>query len=130
MLAQHIDAIKENNLCFRCVGEAYLSAEVRSQGKRRKCSYCGRTRRCYDIGMMAERIEAVFEEHYVRTSDQPNSWQVTMLSDPESNYDWERDGEPVVYAIMNAADTPETAAEDIQKILEEKHEDFELICDG
>jgi hypothetical protein len=63
---------------------------------------------------MADLIDAVFEQHYVRTSDQPNSWQYARLSDKESDYDWERDGEPVVFAIMNAAEIPETAAQDIQ----------------
>jgi len=48
-----------------------------------------------------------------------------LLSDKESDYEWERGGEDVVYAIMNAADIPENAAGDIQKILEDKFSDFE-----
>ena len=48
-----------------------------------------------------------------------------MLADEELNYVWERDGEPVSYAIMNSADIPEAAANDIQQILEDKYSDYE-----
>ena len=99
---------------------------MRAQGKNLKCSYCGQVAKSYSIGELAERIEEVFEQHYFRTSDQPTAWQYSMLADKESSYDWERDGEPVVYAIMNAADIPEPAADDIQQILEEKYFDFDL----
>ncbi len=61
---------------------------------------------------MSERIKYVFDQHYVRTSDQPNSLQHAMMADRESVYDWWREGEPVVVAIMNAADIPEEAAQD------------------
>ncbi len=117
-------------LCWRCVGEAYLRAEIRRQGRRRRCAFCERTAKSYTIDEMAERIEAVFDQHFVRTFDQPNSWQQTMLSDRESDYDWERDGEPVVDAIMNAADMPEAAAQDIQALLDDEHGDFDTDAMG
>lgn len=119
------DELKAKALCHRCIGEAFLADEIRRDGKRRPCSYCGRRAKSYTIGEMADRVEVVFEEHFSRTSDQPDSWQITLLSDRESSYDWERDGEPVVDAIMNSAEMPEAAASDIQQILEEKCEDFE-----
>ena len=48
-----------------------------------------------------------------------------MLADRESHYEWERDGEPVVDAIMNAADMPEEAAGDIQRLLEDEYSDWD-----
>lgn len=122
--------LRAKNLCYRCIGEDYLRAEVQWEGRRRRCSYCDRTIKSYTIGEMAERIEQVFEEHFVRTSDQPNSWQQTLLSDRESEYDWERDGEPVVQAIAGAADIPVEAAEDIQAILDDEHDDFDSAAMG
>lgn len=74
---------------------------------------------------MTERIATVFDQHYRRTSDQPDDYQYMMLKDKESNYDWERDGEPVIQAIANAASIPDTAAKDIQAILAVEHSDFE-----
>ena len=127
---QEVEELKAKKLCHRCVGETYLNDEIQRDGKRRKCSYCDRTAKSYLIGKMTERVETAFEQHYVRTSDQPTSWQQSMLSDRESGYDWERDGEQTVYAIMNAADIPEAAAEDIQQILEDKFDDFDSAAMG
>jgi hypothetical protein len=84
----------------------------------------------YRIGVLAERIEEVFDQHYFRTSDQPTPLQYSMLADKESDYDWERDGEPVLYAIMNAADIPKAAAQDIQQILEDQYSDFDATVSG
>ncbi len=127
---EQIDELKAKNLCYNCVGEEYFRVEIRREGRRRRCAYCGKIAKAYSIDEVAERIELVFDQHYFRTSDQPNSWQYSMLSDKESNYDWERDGEPVIYAIMNSADIPEQAAEDIQQILDDKFDDFESAAMG
>lgn len=127
---QEVEKLKAKKLCHRCVGETYLRDEIQRDGKRRKCSYCDRTAKSYLIGKMTERVETAFEQHYARTSDQPTSWQQSMLSDIESDYDWERDGEHTVYAIMNAADMPEAAAADIQQILEAKFDDFDSAAMG
>ena len=126
----HPDELKAKALCHGCIGEAFLADEVLRDGKRRTCSYCGRKAKTYTIGEMADRVEAVFKEHYVRTSDWPDPWQITLLSDPESDYSPERAGEPVVDAIMNSADMPEVAANDIQKILEDEHDDFDMAAMG
>ena len=122
--------MKVKRLCYACVGEQYLHDEMLSQGVRGTCDYCGQIRESYDIGDLAERIQAAFAQHYVRTSDQPTSEQYMLLSDRESDYDWERDGEPVVYAIMNSADMPEAAAKDIQEILEDEHGDWDAAKVG
>lgn len=124
------DDLKNKRQCFRCVGEDFLKRDIQANGKRRKCSYCGKVGKSYSIGEMSERIETAFAEHYNRTSDQPTSFHYAMLADKEINYVWYRDGEEVVYAIMNAADIPEEAASDIQRILDEKFGDFESATMG
>lgn len=125
-----IDGLKEKRLCFVCVDEEFLSAEIQSQGKIATCSYCGDEHESYSIEAMAERIFEVFEEHYTRTSASPTSFQYAMMADKEGTYDWERDGEPVVYAIMNAADMPEEAARDIQEILGDENSDMDAALSG
>jgi len=128
--SEDIEELKAKRLCYHCVGEVYLRAEMQRQGRRGQCSYCNRRAKSYTIGDLAERIEEVFEQHFRRTSDQPSSWQQTLLSDRESTYEWERDGEPVIQAIANAADMPEEAAEDIQTILDDEHGDFDSAAVG
>lgn len=88
-------------------------------------THCGRSARSYTIEDMAERVETAFEQHFRRTADEPDDWQRSLLSDRESNYVWERDGEPVVRAIVNAAEIPEQAAQDIQAVLDDKHSDVD-----
>lgn len=123
--SDEIEKIKKRRICFQCVGDDYLSDEILDRGKTRKCFYCGTKQKTYDIGNMSERVEKAFEQHYVRTSDQPGFYESMMLADDESNYHWEREGEPVVEAIMIAAGIPENAASDIQEILSDEYYDFE-----
>ncbi|TBE49937.1 hypothetical protein ELH06_12585 [Rhizobium ruizarguesonis] len=86
-----IQELKAKKLYQRSVGETCLSNEILRQGKRHKCSYCDSIAKSCLIGGIAERVETAFEQHYARTSDQPTSWQQTMLSDRESDYEWDRD---------------------------------------
>lgn len=125
-----IDDLKKKRLCYRCIGETFLKSEVQRIGNRACCSYCHCNAESYEIEEIAERIETAFEQHFRRTSDQPTYWQQSLLSDRESDYEWERDGEPVVWAIMNAADIPEEAAKDIQLILDDTYGDFEAAAMG
>lgn len=120
-----IDELKEKRLCFSCVGDGFLIRTIKANGERKKCSYCKKMGKTYSIGEMSERVEEAFAEHYIRTSDQPSSFQYAMLADKGSDYDWDRDGEPVIHAIMNAADVPEEAASDIQQVLEDRFSDYE-----
>jgi hypothetical protein len=122
--------LKMQNLCFRCTAEEYLSNEIKKHGKRAQCGYCGKTSQCYSLEELAGRIEQAFDNHYERTSDQPDAYQSMMLSDRESDYEWERKGEATVYAIMNAAEIPEDAAKDLQVILDDRHFDFDSAAMG
>jgi len=127
---EDIDELETKRLCHRCIGEQYLRIEVRRKGQYRLCSYCNRLGRSYTIEDIAEHIDTAFEQHFRRTSDQPTSWQQSLLSDRECNYEWERDGEEVIWAIANAADIPEQAALDIQSILDDKYSDFDAAVMG
>ena len=124
------DELKAKRICYQCVGESHLSEEIEQGGQVAQCSYCEETEKTFTIEEMADRVETAFDARYTVTSDQPNSWQQSLLSDRESNYDWERDGEPVVDAIENAAEIPHAAAEDIQAILDDRFEDFEAAKMG
>lgn len=120
-----IDDWKGVRICFDCVGESYLSKEIEQNGKIVQCSYCEQTAESYSIDELAQRIEIAFDHHYYRTSDQPDSWQESLLADRESLYEWDREGSPVIDAIEDAAQIPRKAAVDVQTILEDKYSDFE-----
>ncbi|CAH0445257.1 hypothetical protein [Ralstonia pseudosolanacearum] len=81
------DCLITKRICYTCVGETYLSTEIKQSAEEGACAYCGETAPSLTIDDLAERIETAFEEHYIRTSDQPNSWQERILADKESDYD-------------------------------------------
>lgn len=124
------DELKAKRICCGCVGEAYLSHEIDRTGEEAECSYCEETAQCWTVEDLADRIETAFEHHYIRTSDQPTAWQQSLLSDRESDYEWERDGYPVLDAIEGATEIPREAAEDVLAILDDKHSDFDSAAMG
>ncbi|WP_439845394.1 RES family NAD+ phosphorylase [Aeromonas veronii] len=117
-------------ICCGCVGEEYLSCEIEKSGVKKQCSYCGEVKQAWTIEELSNAIEVAFEHHFIRTSDQPNSWQELMLADRESEYNWYRDGEPVRDVIVNTANISEDAANDVLEILADKHYDHHLAKIG
>jgi hypothetical protein len=126
----NVEELKDRVLCAECVGEAFLKNEIDTKGKRRKCSYCGSMGRSYSIDAIATQVEQAFEDHFVRTSSQPDDFQSAMMRDEDSTYEWEREGQETVYAIMDAAVLPEAVARDIQQVLADKHFDFDSAAMG
>lgn len=108
-------------ICYTCIGEAYLSAEVCKFDQEGECDYCGVIASSISIDDLAERVEDAFADHYTRTATDPDFWQERLMADRELNYSWLRDGWPVYEAIQDAAGLGEEPAADVLEILEEKH---------
>jgi hypothetical protein len=119
------DELSEKMLCHRCVGDDYLTVEIERDGTDQQCSYCKKVAKSYGLNAVVDRVELAFEQHYVRTSDQPDAWQQTLQRDRESTYDWDRDGQPVLDAIGCAVNVEEEIARDIHEILEDRYSDME-----
>ena len=117
-------------ICCQCVKETYLAHEIGQDGVEGKCSYCGSAQACIAVGTLADRIDTAFNHHYSITSDQPHSWQQSLLSDRESDYEWERDGYPVLDVIEAAASIPREAAEDVLEILTDRYGDLDASLMG
>lgn len=126
LYSEDINDLEAQRICFQCVGEVYLSEEIKQYGAIEQCSYCHQTAQAYAIGDMAELVETAFQHHFYRTPDQPESWQDRLLADRESDYVWVREGYRVVDAIQAAAEIPEDAASDVLAILDYRHCDYEL----
>jgi hypothetical protein len=117
-------------VCFACVGDSFLSGSIKGSTEQHTCSYCHTTREVISIEAFADEIEGAFNRHYRRTATEPDDYEYMLLRDKESSYDWERHGEPVVDAIANAAEVDETIAEDAQRILGDRHSDFDAAAMG
>ena len=110
-------------LCATCVGEPFLKAVIRKEGDIARCDFCTRRKgRTFTLKQMADRVEAAFADHYVRTSDQPDELESMAIRYGE--LDWTRHGEPVGEAIQMAAMIDEPPATAIAEILAERHDTF------
>lgn len=124
------EELEAKAICAGCVGEAYLSSRIEQEGQEDECSFCGEVLSCITFEDLADRIDSAFETHFSRTSDEPNFYESMMLRDKEISYDWERNGQQTVYAIMDAANVSEEVAGDVQAVLEYRHFDFEEATMG
>ncbi len=50
-------------ICHWCIGEAYLTSEIRLAGDDAECDYCGENAPSIGSGELAERIEEAFADH-------------------------------------------------------------------
>ena len=118
-------------VCDRCASDPYLARQIEQTGKIALCDFCHEDENpTWPLLEIAEAIELAFDQHFRRTSDQPDGLQSMMLADKESSYEWDRDGEPTTYAIMNALNCDEQLASDLQRYLEEKHSDWDAAMIG
>lgn len=62
--------ILKMNICYKCIGDGYLQGEIKSEGKRRACSFCGKHRKSYRLEELAQRVEGVIEENYIPHQDE------------------------------------------------------------
>jgi len=124
MHAEESRLISQKRICYDCVGEVYLSFEIFSSGTPTACSYCTAIVETISLEGLADRIESAFSDHYVRTSNEPQDYERALLADKESDYDWEREGTHVLYAIQESAGLSENAAEDVLEILSERHASY------
>jgi hypothetical protein len=121
---------EHKRICCECVAETFLSQQIEKEGQDAHCSYCGETLACIPIEELADHIEAAFADHYVRTANYPDSWQERAMADPESSYEWDREGQPVHDAIEEAASIPSEAAADVLEVLDNRHGDFDSAAMG
>ncbi len=122
--------MKQKAICTDCVGESFLQKQIKAQGTRRLCHYCGEKGRSYTLEKISDLVETAFESHYTLTPTDMDGFEWAMHKDPEVNYHWERRGEPTADAIMNAVGIEEAAARDVQEILADRHSDFDMECMG
>jgi hypothetical protein len=83
------------------------------------CFYCNRKGKTFSIEIMANEIETALEEHYYLTPAEPSFMEYVMSK--ESEYDWEREGDPVAEVIGWRAEIELEPAEDIRIVLSERH---------
>lgn len=115
------DEIEQLLVCNTCISEKFLSEMIRGHGQRGQCHYCSQTAVSFSIGEIADLVARAFEQHYCRTTTEPNSFEWALMRDPEENYSWSRSGESVVDAFSMALECDEAVAQDVQAVLDERY---------
>jgi HEPN/RES N-terminal domain 1 len=103
-------------VCHGCIGDPFLSAEVRSEGKRGKCTYCGRIRRSLSVQELADGIHSVIQSDFNLTATEPQGYELALAQE----FGWERAGEPVNHIIQEIAGVDEPIATTIQEHLSDR----------
>lgn len=129
-MASDIREIKAKDVCDGCIGDPYLGAIVRQDGEDGICAYCGKTAACISVSALSELVEAVFDEWFERTSDEPNDSEYALLRDEESDYWWDRAGQTVIEIVGDVAKIDDAIASDLQAVLEDRHFDLDLAKSG
>jgi len=126
-MTNHADNVEceDRRICFECVGEAFLSAEVQKNGRDTVCFYCEGVGKTLSIGEVAERFKFALDQHFYRTPTEPSGLEYAMMK--EGDYDWERKGEPIVEIIQEYAHIEPEPAEDIRSVLEDRDFDRERV---
>ncbi|WP_375263421.1 RES family NAD+ phosphorylase [Palleronia sp.] len=119
-----------HKICFECVGEAYLSSEIERDGRSEVCSYCREQAPAIALEDLADRVEAVFGDHYKRTPAEPNFYESLMIKDRELKYDWYREGTSVADLIPDIVGCSSEVVQDLHTVLRERHEDWDAALAG
>jgi hypothetical protein len=120
--------IAERRLCSSCVREQFLRSEIEREGEIAGCFYCEEEGKTISIEQMANRVEQAFKRHFELTPNEPSGFEYTMMK--ETDYQWYREGQSAANAIADAAEINGTPAEDIRRVLADRHCDHEAAKMG
>ncbi|MDE2405026.1 MAG: RES family NAD+ phosphorylase [Sphingomonadales bacterium] len=113
-------------VCSDCIGEPFLRGQVAKEGLVAECDYCGgEDAATIALIELADAVEGAFERHFEQTAYEPDFFESALQRDKELDYEWWREGEPVLLAIAAAADISEALAQDVLDILTERHAPFD-----
>ncbi|WP_350597956.1 RES domain-containing protein [Pseudomonas sp. 65/3-MNA-CIBAN-0223] len=117
----HLGDLPEKQVCHECIGEKYLSGQIEVEGIPATCDYCAEIETpCLSIVEIAGRVQTAIEQHYSMTPDGPDDYQSAWLRDKESDYNWEREGEPVQGVVAELLCAADCIAADILELLSDR----------
>jgi RES domain/HEPN/RES N-terminal domain 1 len=105
--------MSNQRLCFLCVDEPFLRAEIQEAGVEDVCSYCGTKTATISLDEMANFVGTALSEHF----------NLTDATNPFPDEPWSRSGSAIVEVISSAAEIDEPIADEIRQILASRHED-------
>lgn len=97
---------EDSYICHQCIGDEYLKNEIKSEGARAECSYCGKKNlKALSLEWLTDKIHWAIEQHF-----QPGYVNIP--------YGWEPDGLPINELIQEMAEVEEGIADDVLESLD------------
>jgi hypothetical protein len=115
-------------VCHQCFGDEFLKKEIRKNGARDECSFCGKTLVTLPLEEVADLFESAIETHYERTPSGPSDMEQAMINEGMRDW-WYPDGQAIGDLLEEMGDCNGEVAEAIRDILDTRHttkEDYEM----
>ena len=100
------------HICYDCIGDEFLSEEVKTNGAPIQCSYCSSSSKAITLEDLSSRVHGVIKEHFVRTPSDPN-WMDSILIREGVIDMWLPDGQQAEYLTMDIANVSEEISGDV-----------------
>ena len=105
-------------VCHECIGDPFLADEVKKDGVRALCGYCGGTGVTVLLEDLANRIHEVLQEHFELTPSYPDGYEYVVLARQGL---WERSGYFVADVVSDIAGLSIRLAEHVTELLSNRH---------
>lgn len=119
------------NICHDCLTDTYLRSYMSTINQIGVCDCCKSENPVLSLLEIAGILETAIDNLYTVTPSNPNFFQLMMIKDKEGTYEWEREGEltdDIANDLIGFGD--EKYGHYIQRILSEKHADWEMATMG
>ena len=120
-------AIEDNvpRVCHDCVGDPFLSLQVKDEGLSLLCTYCGETQETLTLEELADQIHPVLQEAFELTRDDPTRYGYPSIDEDL----WDESAEPVADVIASIARVDGEIASSLRELLSGRHA-FRAITGG
>ena len=113
-------------VCYACIGDAYLKAEIKTEGRLRICMLCGKRRRSVLFDALCERVHKVVSEEFTPTASEPDNWAFYK----ESEIDWERKGDEIDEILYEVLECEEPLIAALQERTSDLYFSFDEAAAG
>ena len=112
-------------ICHDCVGDPFLSLQVKDEGLSSLCTLCGETQETFTLGQLADCIHPVLQEEFELMRDDPTGYGYPSMFDDL----WDGSSGPVTDVIASLARVDDEVAEALRELLSGRHA-YPAIRDG
>ena len=115
-------------VCYACIGDPFLSNEVKEEEVQATCSYCEEWREAMTLEHFVDRTHEMFQCHFKLTPSEPDGFEYTRIQAGLSF--WYREGSPVRDIVGEVAEVCDEIADEVAELLSIWYGGYQVIKDG